>query len=129
MNEPITYRGEPIEVNGRTYYLRFDLNILAKIQEHFENGIEDLDNIENDFEGLRWLISAEINNAIEYSNFINGTNESELSEKEVGWIFDIQSMIGIAQKIKQAYINSSPVSLGSEESEEESEKNVMSQQE
>ena len=102
---------------------------MAQIQEHFENGIEDLDNIETDFEGLRWLITAEINNAIEYSNFINGTNESKLSEKEVGWIFDIQSMIGIAQKIKQAFVDSSPISIESEETEEESEKNVMSQQE
>lgn len=129
MKEPITYRGEPIEVNGKTYYLRFDLNILAQIQEHFENGIEDLDSIESDFEGLRWLLTAEINNAIEYSNFINGTNDAKLSEKEVGWIFDIQSMVEIAQKIKQAYVNSAPVEINSDTDLENVEKNVMSQPE
>ena len=39
MKEPISYRGEPLEIHGKTYYLRFDFNILSQIQEHFPNGI------------------------------------------------------------------------------------------
>ena len=75
-----------LELNGETYPLAYNLNVMERVDEHFKG----LENLGRAFTGgsesmrhQKWLLTAMLNEGVDIQND-DGQNRPALSEKQVG---------------------------------------------
>ena len=90
----------PVELNGKTYYLLFDLNALDEVQDRF-GGYDKLDEVfdtsnPNMIKDLRWLLTLLINEGRE-------EDEPELTEKQVGKLVNVGTLMNLKSDIFAAF--------------------------
>ena len=99
-----------IETEKRKIPLVFNLNVMEEIQEQY-GSLEKWGEVtqgdgEPKIKDLKAGISAMINEAIEIENEENGTNETPLSEKQIGRVMTEVGIQVIVEKIKEITIAS-----------------------
>lgn len=103
-----------IILNGKEYGLRFTLNAIDDIQDHFNTPIENItelfENTKTSIKAIRYLLTVLINEDIDYKNDINGTNEPHLDERQIGRMITAQNMKEMVQAILSSFSSSVPES-------------------
>lgn len=91
-----------IETEKRKVPLVFNLNVMEEIQEQYGSldkwGEITQGNGEPKIKDLKAGIIAMINEGIDIENYENGTNEPNMTLKEIGWLM---SEVGIAEIVKK----------------------------
>ena len=109
-------KGKKITLGGKEYGLRFTLNAIDDIQDHFDIPIEDLGKLFKDsktrIRNLRYLLTVLINEDIDCVNDENDEKISHVEERFVGRQIDANNM----QSMMTAIMNS--FTAGTPESEE-----------
>lgn len=90
----------PVELNGKTYYLLFDLNALDAVQDRF-GGYDKLDTIFNTnnpnmVKDLKWLFTLLINEGME-------EGQEEVTEKQVGKLIHVGNLTDVQNAIYAAF--------------------------
>lgn len=99
-----------IDVNDKKIPLIFNLNVMEEIQEQY-GSLEKWGEItqgdgEPMIKDLKAGVMAMINEAIDIENEENGTNETPLSEKQVGRVLSQVGLVEITKKIQEITIAS-----------------------
>lgn len=88
-----------LELNGKTYYMLFSLNVLDEIQDRF-GGYDKLDEALGEskdmIKNIRWLFTILLNEG-------RADGEPELTEKEVGRIIHVGNLKTIKGAIFNAF--------------------------
>lgn len=105
----------PVELNGKTYYLLFDLNALDAVQDRF-GGYDKLDTIFNTenpnmVKDLKWLFTLLINEGME-------EGQPEVTEQQVGKLIHVGNLTDVQNAIYAAFAYGAN---GGESSEEDNE--------
>jgi len=97
--------GTKLKLGSKEYGLRFTLNAIDDIQEHFDIVISDLSELFKDpkkqIKNLRYLLTLLINENIDCENDEKGENNPHLDERFVGRQIDttnIKDVIGTVYK-------------------------------
>ena len=90
----------PIELNGKQYYLLFDLNVLDEVQDKF-GGYDKLNEVFKQdnprmMKDLKWLLTMLINEGME-------DEEKELTEKQVGKMIHMGNFAMIQEAILKSF--------------------------
>lgn len=111
-------KGTKIKLGKEEYGLRFTLNAIDDIQDHFDMAIEDLNKLFDDsktrFKNLKYLLTLLINEDIDCVNDETGEEIPHVDERFVGRHIDSNNMKEIMETILRAFTNATP------ESDEES---------
>ena len=108
----------PVELNGKTYHLLFDLNALDAVQDRF-GGYDKLDEIfnrdnPNMVKDLKWLFTMLINEGRE-------EDEPEATEQQVGRLIHIGNLTEVQNAIYASFAYGAAGSESTEDDEENSE--------
>lgn len=93
-----------LELGGKQYELKYDLNAFAEIEEEYGSITELLEKMENG--------SAKAIRAMVWAGLL--CNEDYPTEKEVGTLINMNDMQKIADAIQVSLVNSLPESDGTE---------------
>lgn len=93
-----------LELGGKQYELKYDLNAFAEIEEEYGSITELLEKMENG--------SAKAIRAMVWAGLL--CNEDAPTEKEVGTLINMNDMQKIADAIQVALVNSLPENDGTE---------------
>lgn len=90
----------PIELNGKTYHLLFDLNALDAVQDRF-GGYDKLDEIFNTdnpnmVKDLKWLFTLLINEGM-------SEGETEVTEQQVGKLIHVGNLTDVQNAIYASF--------------------------
>lgn len=90
----------PVELNGNTYYLLFDLNALDAVQDRF-GGYDKLDTIFNTdnpnmVKDLKWLFTLLINEGME-------EGQAQVTEQQVGKLIHVGNLTDVQNAIYAAF--------------------------
>ena len=90
----------PVELNGKTYHLLFDLNALDAVQDRF-GGYDKLDEIFNTenpnmVKDLKWLFTLLINEGME-------EGEPEVTEQQVGKLIHVGNLTDVQNAIYASF--------------------------
>ena len=90
----------PVELNGKTYHLLFDLNALDAVQDRF-GGYDKLDEIFNTdnpnmVKDLKWLFTMLINEGRE-------EDEPEVTEQQVGRLIHVGNLTEVQNAIYASF--------------------------
>lgn len=104
------YKSE-INVNGKTYSLYFDLNVMQSIQKKYGTlekwgSLTDKTESEIDIDALLFGLTEMINEGIDIENEQNGTNNKFLTQKQVGRIITELGIENVTEKLNQTVIES-----------------------
>jgi hypothetical protein len=100
-------KGEKIKLGNNEYCLRFTLNAIDDIQEHFNIGISELDKLFDDernrIKNLRYLLTVLINEDIDCENDETGEKRSHVDERYVGRQIHAGNMAAIMNSVYKAF--------------------------
>lgn len=108
----------PVELNGKTYHLLFDLNALDAVQDRF-GGYDKLDEIFNTdnpnmVKDLKWLFTMLINEGRE-------EGEPEVTEQQVGRLIHVGNLTEVQNAIYASFAYGAAGGESTEDDEENSE--------
>ena len=100
-----------IEYKGKTYKIVFNLNVMEEIQDKYETlekwgKLTDGSNGEVNIKALIFGFTKMLNEGIEINNEDNGTNESLLTEKQVGRMMSEIGLEKMAKTLNETVIDS-----------------------
>ena len=99
--------GEKITLGGNEYGLRFTLNAIDDIQEHFNIGISEMGKLFDDERGrvknLRYLLTVLINENIDCENDENGEQRPRIDERYVGRQIHTGNMFDVMGSVYKAF--------------------------
>lgn len=105
-------KGTKIKLGKEEYGLRFTLNAIDDIQDHFDMAIEDLNKLFDDsktrFKNLKYLLALLINEDIDCVKDETGEEVPHVDEKFVGRHIDSRNMQNIMGTILRAFTASTP---------------------
>ncbi len=111
-------KGKKINLGGKEYGLKFTLNAIDDIQDHFDIAIEDLGKLFSDsktrIKNLRYLLTLLINEDIDCVKDETGEGIAHVDERFVGRHIDAQNMQSMVTAIMKSF------TAGTPESDEES---------
>lgn len=106
--------GEKIKLGNNEYGMRFTLNAIDEIQEHFNIPISDIATLFTDgrqqIRNLRYLLMVLINEDIDCVNDETGSKTLHIDEKYVGRHIDAQNLTGMMSSIFKAFTGGTPAS-------------------
>ena len=104
--------GEKLKLGDKEYGLRFTLNAIDDIQEHFDIEISNLSELfkepKKQIKNLRYLLTLLINENIDCENDENGENLPHLDERFVGRQIDTTIMRDIIGTVYKAFSSHAP---------------------
>lgn len=104
--------GEKIKLGNNEYGMRFTLNAIDEIQEHFNIPISDIATLFTDgrqqIRNLRYLLTVLINEDIDCVNDEAGSKTPHIDEKYVGRHIDAQNLTGMMSSIFKAFTSGTP---------------------
>lgn len=107
-------QGTKIKLGNNEYGLRFTLNAIDDIQEHFDVAIANLTNILKDeksqIRNIRYLLTVLINEDIDCQNDENGGKIEHVNERYVGRHIDTSNISGIIGLIMKSFSDGIPES-------------------
>ncbi len=105
-------KGTKIKLGKEEYGLRFTLNAIDDIQDHFDMAIEDLNKLFDDsktrFKNLKYLLTLLINEDIDCVKDETGEEIPHVDERYVGRHIDSNNMKEIMGTILRAFTASTP---------------------
>ena len=105
-------KGTKIEIGGREFGLRFTLNAIDDIQDHFDTPISELgallDNEKTRIKTIRYLLTVLINEDIDCIEDETSEKQQHITERWLGRKVDMQNAGGIISKIVKALSGSMP---------------------
>lgn len=105
-------KGTKLTLGGKEYGLRFTLNAIDDIQDHFDVAIEELpklfDEPKTRIKNIRYLITALINEDIACVNDETGGNAPLLDERYIGRQIDARNMGDIMTAIYACFADGTP---------------------
>ena len=105
-------KGTKIKLGKEEYGLRFTLNAIDDIQDHFDMAIEDLNKLFDDsktrFKNLKYLLTLLINEDIDCVKDDTGEEKSHVDERFIGRHIDSRNMQEIMGTILKAFTSSTP---------------------
>lgn len=105
-------KGIKIQINGEEYGMRFTLNAIDDIQEHFDIPIDELAGLFADprrrIANIRYLLALLINEEIDCEND-NGAKRARVDERFIGRHITTGNMQNMIASIYAAFNNGSPV--------------------
>lgn len=108
--------GEKIKLGNNEYGMRFTLNAIDEIQEHFNIPISQMSDLftdeRNQIKNLRYLLTLLINEDIDCVNDETDAKTPHVDEKYVGRHIDAQNLSGVMTSIFKAFSGGTPVSDG-----------------
>lgn len=106
--------GEKIKLGNNEYGMRFTLNAIDEIQEHFNIPISQMPELFADerkqIRNLRYLISVLINEDIDCVNDETGSKTPHIDEKYVGRHIDTKNLTGMMSDIMRTFTGGVPIS-------------------
>ena len=100
-----------ITINGQEYGMRFTINAIDDIQEHFNIPISELTAVMSDerhsIRNLRYLITVLINEDIDIKNDA-GANISHVSERYIGRYINSSNMRDFIKSVYECFSDGSP---------------------
>ena len=119
-------QGTPIRLGKNDYGLRFTLNAIEDIQDHFDIPISKLTDLFNDerkqISNVKYLITLLINENIDYLNDENETKIEHIDARYLGRQIDAPNIMSMIDAILLSFTGSLP------EGEEDESPNEMSEQ-
>lgn len=110
--------GEKIKLGANEYGMRFTLNAIDEIQEHYNIPISQMADLftdeRNQIKNLRYLLTVLINEDIDCINDDTGSKTPHIDEKYVGRHIDAKNLSGMMSSIFKAFSGGTPVSDGEE---------------
>lgn len=107
-------KGKKINLGGKEYGLRFTLNAIDDIQDHFNIAIEDLGKLFSDsktrIKNLRYLLTLLINEDIDCVKDETGEEIAHVDERFVGRHIDAQNMQSMMMAIMNSFTAGTPTS-------------------
>ncbi len=107
-------KGTKIKLGKNEYGMRFTINAIDDIQEHFEISIEDLTTLFKDsktrFKNLKYLLALLINEDIDCIKDETGEEIPHVDERYVGRHIDSNNMKDIMEAILMTFTNGTPES-------------------
>ena len=94
-----------INIKGKEYALRFDLNALEKIQELY-GSITDFGKAIEKISEAKKVATILINEGISYHNYQHGTNDKLFAENEIGMLLDAKYCGTLSEKIMESFLES-----------------------
>ncbi len=120
-------KGMKIKLGNNEYGMRFTLNAIDEIQDHFDIPVSQLGNLfsdeRNQIKNIRYLLTILINEDIDCLNDDRDEKISHIEERYIGRHIDSTNMKSTIQSIYAAFTDSTPESGDSEDSDP----NVMSE--
>lgn len=105
-------KGTKIKLGNNEYGLRFTLNAIDDIQDHFDMAIEDLNKLFDDsktrFKNLKYLLTLLINEDIDCIKDETGEEKAYVDERFVGRHINSNNMREIMRTILKAFTSSTP---------------------
>lgn len=105
-------KGTKIKLGKEEYGLRFTLNAIDDIQDHFNMAIEDLNKLFDDsktrFKNLKYLLTLLINEDIDCIKDETGEEKAYVDERFVGRHINSNNMREIMGTILKAFTSSTP---------------------
>lgn len=105
-------KGTKIKLGKEEYGLRFTLNAIDDIQDHFDIPISELTNLFKDekkqIKSLRYLLTLLINEDIDCTNDETGETKPLLDERYVGRHIDSKNMQEVMSTILRAFSSATP---------------------
>lgn len=103
-------RGIPIVLNGTERHLLFTLNVIDAIQSEYSSTVAEVINKafngteEEQTQVVRTLISILLTDEFEREKFYNPSTELlPVSQKEAGWLVDLENLLSVKISIAKAY--------------------------
>ena len=100
-------KGEKIKLGNNEYGMRFTLNAIDDIQDHFNIGISELNKLfaeERDrIKNLRYLLTVLINEDIDCVNDETGSNIQHVDEKYVGRHIHAANIADVMSAVYRAF--------------------------
>lgn len=104
--------GTKIKLGDNEYGLRFTLNAIDDIQDHFDISIENIDELFKDekkrFKNIKYLLTVLINEDVDCVNDETHENKQHIDERYVGRHIDSNNMSAIMSTIFKAFKTSTP---------------------
>jgi hypothetical protein len=93
--------------NGKDYPLYFDFYALEQIQQRYSDIANIFDKL-SDLSEIKWLVLLLINEGIDYNNYMHGSQDKGLTEKELGMLMPVRPdfIKDLQQKIIDAFNDS-----------------------
>jgi hypothetical protein len=114
-------RGVKIRLGSKEYGMRFTLNAIDEIQEHFDIPVSQLAELFQDgktqIKNLRYLLTVLINEDIDCVNDEIGEKQPHVEETYVGRHLDLSNMTELMSAIFKAFNKGAPESEDSDEDE------------
>ena len=105
-------RGVKIRLGSKEYGMRFTLNAIDEIQEHFDIPISQLAELFKDgktqIKNLRYLLTVLINEDIDCVNDETGEKQPHVEESYVGRHLDLSNMTELMSAIFKAFNKGAP---------------------
>ena len=100
-----------IQLDGREFPLRFDLNLQEKVQERYGDERAITKKVFQ-YAEARWMLTELINEGLRYRKFYEGIPAEELTPQQVGMLVTFSDFS--SGKISQAILDTVNESLGSD---------------
>lgn len=105
-------RGMMCKIGDQEYEFVFTLSAIEKIQEHYDLPLEQcMEKLKDErhFIEAAWTIGLILTNeAIEYSNYINSSDQHMFTRQQFGWIVEYKDIGDLLKGIWKAYALSFP---------------------
>lgn len=106
-------KSNTITINGQEYGMRFTINAIDDIQDHFDIPISDLSSVMSDerhsIRNLRYLITVLINEDIDIKNDA-GANIPHVNERYIGRYINSSNMSDFIKSVYGCFTDGSPKS-------------------
>ena len=125
MNSKLRPHGVKINFNNEERELLFTLNVVDELQNRSEKSLPEflkdmLDReSESDISPIKTILSVLLQDEAERKEFLTGEKIKTYTEKEVGWILNLENYAGYMEKILEAYGISMPSADDLEDIEDE----------
>jgi len=80
-----------IQLGPKEFPIRFDLNVVEKVQKRFDN-VENLPTKLRDVKEMKWMLFELINEGIDYENYMSGIVAKHVTENEVGMLLGYKDL-------------------------------------
>lgn len=119
--------GIPVELGGVERRFLFTLNVIDAVQGYYDATVLEVLNklfdAKEQIDSLRFLVTTLINDEIEREKWMNPSSDlKEVTEKEVGWMINVDNISTVTTAILAAYRISIP------DSDEEQDPNAKGEQ-
>ena len=105
-------KGVKIQLNGKEYGMRFTLNAIDDIQEHFNISVENIGDLFKDqkerIKNLKYLLKTLINEDIDCIKDETGEEMPHVDERYVGRHINSTNMHEIMSSIMKSFTNGTP---------------------